>query len=66
MSTVSPCCEVELAHSTCAASTAIDDETLTFGGGVLDDNGFWEFPCPECAAQYKIKNPTALVWPRSK
>ena len=31
----------------CSASTGID-ESVTFGTGRLDPNGFWEFPCRAC------------------
>lgn len=31
----------------CSVSTNILD-TLTFGKGELDHNGFWEFPCEKC------------------
>jgi hypothetical protein len=34
-------------HTKCNFSTGIDEQ-LTAGQGKLDENGFWEFPCPEC------------------
>lgn len=30
---------------------------LTFGSGELDDYGYWEFPCAECARQWE------QMWP---
>lgn len=53
-----PCGNVE-----CGISTAIDEETLTFGSGDLDDHGFFEHPCLICANEYKSKHPDAKVWP---
>lgn len=47
----------------CATSTSIDDVTLTFGRGTLDDYGYWEFPCKVCAEAYKKDHPKASVWP---
>lgn len=47
----------------CGVSTAIDDETLTFGRGNLDEWGYWEFPCAACAAAYQEKDPKRPVWP---
>jgi len=38
-------------HSKCRASTGIDD-TITAGQGKLDENGFWEIPCPECELKF--------------
>jgi len=31
----------------CSASTSIADQA-TFGTGLLDEFGFWEFPCEKC------------------
>lgn len=42
---------MNLDHSKCRASTGID-ETITAGQGKLDENGFWEIPCPECALRF--------------
>lgn len=50
-------------HLKCKSSISIDEETLTFGTGELDDYGFWEFPCQECADFHKKKYPDDLVWP---
>lgn len=47
----------------CGTSTSIDDETLTFGGGDLDEFGFWEFPCAPCAEAFQKANPKYKVWP---
>jgi len=48
----------------CGMSTSIDDMTLTFGLGKLDDFGFWEEPCHACAREYERKNPGKKAWPR--
>lgn len=37
----------------CASSTGID-WSATFGTGKLDPNGFWEFPCAECANAWRL------------
>lgn len=34
-------------HTKCRFSTGIDEQ-LTAGQGKLDENGFWQFPCPDC------------------
>ncbi len=47
----------------CGTSTAIDDVTITFGLGWLDDQGFWEIPCAVCAADFKKAHPERPVWP---
>lgn len=36
----------------CRFSTTIA-ETLSFGSGKLDHNGFWEHPCRTCAAHFE-------------
>lgn len=41
----------------CGVSTAIDDETLTFGSGRLTADGFWEFPCNVCARECEAADP---------
>ena len=46
----------------CGVSTHIGD-VLSFGSGELDPNGFWEFPCVACAAEYKKRHPLEDVWP---
>lgn len=48
----------------CAVSTSIDDVTLTFGGGDLDEYGYWQFPCAICAEAYQKDHPDQPVWPR--
>lgn len=40
-------------HSKCQFSTGICG-TLTAGQGKLDDNGYWELPCPECVAKFEL------------
>lgn len=47
----------------CSTSTAIDDKTITFGRGKLDDLGFWEIPCVTCADAFKKAYPKTPVWP---
>jgi len=37
----------------CSASTGICGQ-MTFGRGRLDDNGYWEIPCDECAESYRL------------
>ena len=52
-------------HSRCGASSTIMD-TLSFGTGELDVNGFWEHPCVECARAYEQQFPEAgECWPHS-
>jgi len=46
----------------CGASSGIDDSP-TFGWGVLDDHGFWEFPCAVCARHYEKDHPGHKAWP---
>ena len=48
----------------CSTSTAIDEVTLTFGRGDLDEHGYWEIPCPTCAAAYQKDFQDQPVWPR--
>lgn len=49
-------------HS-CSVSTGIHD-SLTLGSGHLDDNGFWEHPCPECARAHEEQYPECgECWP---
>jgi len=47
----------------CHVSTSIDEMTLTFGSGELDDWGFWEKPCFVCATAHKRACPEDRVWP---
>lgn len=47
----------------CSVSTAIDDVTLTFGLGDLDEWGYWEIPCVVCAEAFLKHSPDQLVWP---
>ena len=37
----------------CGVSISIDEVTLTFGRGNLDEHGFWEIPCDLCATDYR-------------
>ncbi|MFW9871724.1 MAG: hypothetical protein ACFFG0_01390 [Candidatus Thorarchaeota archaeon] len=39
----------------CKASSAID-ESVTFGTGKLDFNGFWENPCKKCKDSWELEN----------
>jgi hypothetical protein len=48
----------------CSTSTSIDDVTLTFGRGDLDEYGYWEIPCGICAEAYQKDFPDRPVWPR--
>lgn len=40
----------------CGVSTGID-ESMTFGTGKLDSNGYWEHPCAKCEAAWRKKYP---------
>lgn len=51
-------------HADCGRSTSIDDVTLTFGRGELDEHGFWEIPCGPCARAYEADHPGVTSWPR--
>jgi hypothetical protein len=48
----------------CSCSTGIHDG-LTFGSGQLDDYGFWENPCWECARWHEQQDgkPVNTYWP---
>ena len=47
----------------CNVSTGIHGE-LTFGTGKLDDYGYWEFPCDECARKWEMAYPEDYpCWP---
>jgi hypothetical protein len=51
---------------TCHVSTGIHD-FLTFGTGHLDDNGFWEHPCAECARAHEKQFPQCgPCWPHTE
>lgn len=47
--------DVQTTESHCSFSTGIDG-SITAGRGQLDDNGYWEFPCEDCArrANYNL------------
>jgi hypothetical protein len=50
-------------RETCCVSTDIC-ENPTFGQGELDDFGFWEFPCEQCARAWEVLHPEdAPCWP---
>jgi len=52
-----------LIHPHCKISTGIH-EGLTFGKGELDDMGYWEFPCNECARENERLFPEdGKCWP---
>ena len=47
----------------CFVSTGICD-SLTFGSGKLDHNGYWEKPCEVCARAHEIRCPEdGPCWP---
>lgn len=50
-------------NADCSTSTSIDDVTLTFGRGDLDEHGYWEIPCALCAAAYQKDHLNQPVWP---
>lgn len=50
-------------HSSCKVSCCINEVTLTFGRGRLDEFGFWEIPCWICAEAHKKESPKHFVWP---
>lgn len=49
----------------CCCSTGICGAP-TFGSGGLDANGYWEFPCDECARAFEAVNPGIFAWPRKR
>jgi hypothetical protein len=53
-------------HENCGASTTIGGET-SFGQGKLDEYGFWEIPCQECAREHERKYglPVNSCWPHT-
>lgn len=56
---------MEKDHKNCHVSTSIGD-WLTFGSGYLDDFGFWEKPCYECARAHEKEHPEDFpCWPFS-
>jgi len=47
----------------CGASTGFCG-AITFGTGELDDYGYWEYPCDECARDWEKKYPEyGECWP---
>ena len=50
-------------HQGCKFSHDLND-VLTVGQGHLDDYGYWEFPCVDCAIEHQEKHPEdGPVWP---
>lgn len=45
----------------CCTSTGICEST-THGSGILDEHGYWQFPCFICAREYE-KQGTERHWP---
>lgn len=45
----------------CKISMFIDEESLTFGTGVLDAIGTWEKPCNTCARDWQKHHPDQKV-----
>ena len=53
-------------HDKCKTSTTIY-EALSFGKGRLDDYGFWQYPCAECARAWEVQFPeSGDCWPHSQ
>lgn len=50
------------ANKDCKISTGICG-SLTFGSGELDDLGYWQKPCKNCAAAWKNEFPNDDVLP---
>jgi len=49
----------------CHVSTGIHDY-LTFGTGELDENGFWEISCADCAREHEKQFPECgPCWPHT-
>ena len=58
----------ECGHIDCGISSGIDG-SITFGSGLLDENGYWEYPCSVCARAFEEKYPDMVdkygpCWPR--
>ena len=49
----------------CQVSTGIHG-CLTFGKGELDDYGFWEHGCYECARAHEEQFPGEHCWPHTQ
>jgi hypothetical protein len=63
MSSAKKSCSIAKQYGFCGVSTGIC-ERLTFGGGELDDYGYWEFPCDECARENEKNYPEdGECWP---
>jgi len=49
----------------CNVSSTISED-LSFGNGELDDNGFWQYGCYECARAHEKQFPeSGKCWPYS-
>ena len=55
----------ELDHGACGTSTGIDG-SITHGQGILDENGYWEFPCYQCARESEKTSPEHRHHPFSR
>lgn len=50
----------------CGVSSTVYD-AISFGTGELDDNGFWEHGCYECARAWEKQFPASgECWPHSR
>ena len=53
-------------HDKCCTSNGIQGD-VTHGSGKLDNHGYWEFPCYECAREWERQFPmNGFAWPFSK
>ena len=53
-------------HEKCKTSSTVMD-TLSFGTGELDEHGFWEHGCYECARAHEKQFPEeGICWPHSE
>ena len=50
-------------HADCSVALFIDQETLTFGRGVLDSWGCWSEPCATCARAFEQRFHSPVCWP---
>jgi len=52
-------------HEDCGIAIGISNEP-TFGKGILNDYGYWQFPCEKCAREWEKQNPNSgKAWPSS-
>jgi hypothetical protein len=47
----------------CCSSSGICG-AVTFGSGTLDEFGYWEVPCDQCARAWEKAHPGSFAWPR--